>query len=81
MQVAINPNLYDSAQIYAKQRGLNLTAMIEEFLTRLIATKETAKEEETPDVVLSLLGSGAPVGKGDLNGREAYCQYVEEKYR
>lgn len=81
MQVAINPNLYNSAQTYAEQRGLNLTNMIEGYLARLVASKETTMDEETPDVVLSLLGSGSPVEKDDLNGREAYYGYVEEKYK
>ena len=81
MQVAINPNLYDTAQVYAEQQGLNLTTLIECFLERFVHSKEVAREEEVPDVVLSLLGAGAPVGKEDLNGREAYYKYVEEKYQ
>ena len=82
MQVAINPNLYGTAQVYAERSGLNLTAMIENFLERFIRTKEDIREEEVPDVVLSLLGSiqGA-IQENDLNGREAYYHYIEEKYK
>ena len=81
MQVAINPNLYGSAQTYAEKRGLNLTAVIENFLERFISS-ETATEEDVPDVVLSLLGAaGGQVDKNDINGRQAYYKYVEEKYK
>ena len=79
MQVAINPTLYGSAQTYAEKRGLNLTAVIENFLERFISS-ETATEEDVPDVVLSLLGAaGGQVDKNDINGRHAYYKYVEEK--
>ena len=81
MQVAINPTLYGSAQTYAEKRGLNLTAVIENFLERFISS-ETATEEDVPDVVLSLLGAaGGQVDKNDINGRQAYYKYVEEKYK
>ena len=33
------------------------------------------------DVVLSLLGAGEKVGDDDLNAREAYYDYLEEKYK
>ena len=36
---------------------------------------------EVPDVVLSLLGAGEPVADHDLNAREAYHQYLMEKYQ
>lgn len=83
MQVAINPNLYDTAQVYAEQRGLNLTILIENYLERFI-NKEKAKEkeQELPDVVVSLLGStGGQLAKDDLNGRKAYYKHIEEKYQ
>ena len=81
MQVTINPHLYDTAQAYAEQRGLNLTVLIEDFLERFVHSKEKTQEDEIPDVVLSLLGAGGHVGKDDINGREAYYKYVEEKYQ
>ena len=34
-----------------------------------------------PDAVMSLLGAGDSVATDDLNGREAYYQYLEEKHR
>lgn len=82
MQIAINPTLYSSAQIYAEKKGLDLTAVVEKFLERFVdSSKETDSEQVVPDVVLSLLGAGAPVAKDDINGREAYNQYLEEKYK
>lgn len=81
MQIAINPTLYGSAQSYAQKRGLDLSAIIEGFLERLINNQDTTAQQEVPDVVLSLLGAGQPVAKDDLNGRDAYYQYMEEKYQ
>ena len=33
-----------------------------------------------PDIVLSLLGAGAPLNDDDINGRKAYYAYLEKKY-
>ena len=79
MQVAINPNLYDTAQIYAEKQGLNLTVLIEDFLERFVQSKEEVQKDEIPDVVRNLLGAASPVGKDDINGRKAYYKYIEEK--
>lgn len=81
MEVAINPNIYHSAEAYAQQQGLNITSVIEKFLLRFTKTNKTATEEPVPDVVLSLLGAGEPVAEDDINGREAYFKYLEEKYK
>jgi len=81
MQIAINPTLYGSAQTYAEKRGLDLSAIIEKFLERLISSQETTTEQDVPDVVLSLLGAGEQVAKEDINGRDAYYHYLEEKYQ
>ena len=82
MQVAVNPDLYGTAQMYAEKKGLNLTTLIEDFLVRFISTKETSNEEEVPDVVLSLLGAAnGQIANEDLNGRNAYYQHIEEKYQ
>ena len=81
MQIAINPTLYDSAQIYAEQQGINMTILIENFLERYIRSKEKTEDHNVPDVVLSLLGAGSPVEKDDINGRKAYYKHLEEKYQ
>ena len=80
MKVAINSKLYQQAPVYAQKKGLNLTAVIESFLLRFIDNSKT-DEQPVPDVVLSLLGAGEPVANDDLNAREAYNEYLDEKYK
>ena len=81
-QISLDKMIVDKASAYAAQKGENLSHIIERFLLRLIQqdTPE-AKEEKTPDIVLSLLGAGTSVAKDDLNAREAYHKYIEEKYK
>ena len=84
MQVAINPSLYDTAQIYAERQGLNMTVLIENYLERFISgqTNTAAQENELPDIVVRLMGAaGGQLDKDDLNGRKAYYEYLEEKYK
>ena len=81
MEVAINSQLYQQASAYAQQRGLNLTSVIENFLIRFIGTSKNETEQAVPDVVQSLLGAGEKVAEDDLNAREAYYEYLEEKYK
>lgn len=81
MEVSINSQLYQQASAYAQQHGLNITSVIENFLMRFIGHQKEATEQAVPDVVLSLLGAGEPVAEDDLNAREAYQKYLEEKYK
>ena len=80
MEVTINRNIYQEAQAHAQQQGLNLTAVIENFLVRFIAKSQKTDKKTVPDVVLSLLGAGEPVGDDDLNAREAYYQKVSPNH-
>lgn len=80
MEVIINNNIFQQASAYAQQKGLNLTEVIEDFLLRFIGHNKAASEQSVPDVVLSLLGAGTPIADDDLNDREAYNNYLEEKY-
>ena len=81
MDIAIDNKIYNQAQIYANQQGLNLSTIVEKFLLRFIGRSEIATTDSVPDIVLSLLGAGEPVADDDLNGRKAYNQYLEEKYK
>lgn len=81
MEVAINNNIYRQALDYATQQGLSLTEVIESFLVRFIGRSKAASEQPVPDIVMSLYGAGEPVSENDLNAREAYYQYLEEKYK
>ena len=81
MNITINSNIYQQAQAYAQQHGLNLSNIIENFLLRIIGQDKANTEQPIPDVVLSLLGAGESISADDLNGREAYYHYLEEKYQ
>jgi len=81
MEVVINNSIYRQASDYARQQGLNLTEVIENFLIHFIGRNQNATKQSVPDVVMSLLGAGEPVAEDDLNAREAYYQYLEEKYK
>ena len=83
MEVTINNNIYTQALGYAQQQGIDLTATIENFLVSFISKGKVAEKEKqtTPDVVLSLLGSCKPSNSSDLNERQAYYEYLEEKYK
>ena len=79
MEVSINSQLYQQASTYAQQHGLNITSVIENFLMRFIGHQKETTEQAVPDVVLSLLGAGEPVAEDDLNAREAYQKYLDNK--
>ena len=82
MNVAINSNIYQQASDYAQSQGLNLSDVIENFLVRFIGKRKAIEtEQQVPDIVLSLLGAGESVAEDDLNAREAYNKYLEEKYQ
>ena len=81
MEVAINNHVYQQAQVYAQSQGVSLSAVIENFLISLLNKAHTQKQDAVPDVVLSLLGAGEQVADDDLNGREAYYKYLQEKYQ
>lgn len=81
MEVAINSNIYQEAQAFAQQKGLSLPAVIENFLLRFMGKNQTATDSSVPDIVLSLLGAAEPIADDDLNAREAYYQYLENKYK
>lgn len=76
--ISLNKQLIEQASIYAKQHGTNLPYIIESYLSRLIS--QTKTEEKIPDIVQSLLGAGESVEADDINGRNAYYRYLEEKY-
>lgn len=80
MQVAIDNDIYQEAQTCAKRQGMDLDVAIEMFLVRFIDKNKPKQKENVPDVVLSLLGAGEGCGD-DLNGREAYYRYLEEKHK
>lgn len=81
MELSIDNNIYQQAQTYARQQGLSLNAVIESFLVRYVRRSQATTKQPVPDIVLSLLGAGDSVSADDLNAREAYYQYLDEKYK
>ena len=71
VQIQLEKHLLDKAIAYAKLRGIDLSTMLTDYLSRLV--KQQEEKSEIPD--------GSPVDETDLNGREAYHRYLEEKYR
>ncbi len=81
LQIKLNRSIVENAALYARQKGLDLSTMIEDYLVRTInSTKVERAGEKIPDVVLSLLGAGEPVSDDDINGRKAFYKHLEEKY-
>ena len=81
MEVAIDNNIYKQASDYAEKQGLNLTTVIEDFLKRFARHSKSTTEQQTPDIILSLLGAGEKTAGEDLNARKAYYDYLENKYK
>lgn len=81
--IHLNKEIVDKAQRYAASEGKSLTSIIEDYLARLTfkGKKQNLDLEEVPDIVLSLLGAGAPLDDDDINGRKAYYDYVEKKHK
>ena len=81
MNLVINNSIYQQAQMYAQEQGISLNTVVENFLKRFVNNRKKLETENVPDVVLSLLGAAAPVEESDINGREAYYRYIDEKYQ
>lgn len=69
IQIKLEKQLLDKALVYAKQRGMDLSSILSDYLSRLV--KQEDKKQEIPDIVQSLLGAGTQVAADDLNGRKA----------
>ena len=86
MQVAINPNIYSSAQIYAQRKGLTLTQIVEDYLAQLVASakvqapaKHHREIEITPGAAWFERGRSLNVTDEELD--EMRCEYLMEKYK
>lgn len=81
-QISLDKAIVDKASVYAAEKGIDLSFIIEKFLLRLVHQDVSSRDDDAiPDIVLSLLGAGSPVSEEDINGREAYHKYIEEKYK
>lgn len=83
LQIPLDKHVADVAYSYAKERGETLSNIVESYLKQMVSQSnaQKAREEETPDVVMCLLGAGASIADDDLNGRKAYAEYIKEKYQ
>lgn len=86
MQVAINPNIYGSAQLYAERKGLDITAVIEDFLVKFMSSAKEqtdaskAKEIEiTPRVARLRTGHSWNISDEELD--KIRYEYIMEKYK
>lgn len=84
----INDSVLEKAMTYANQRGVNLSAVVEDFLFRL-ASGPNAKaaddiqkrkaSRQLPERFKSLKGSLADADKGDIE--DVRLKYLLEKYK
>ena len=82
----INDSVLEKAITYANQRGVNLSAVVEDFLFKL-ASGPNAKEaddvqkrkRQLPERFKSLKGSLADADKGDIE--DVRLKYLLEKYK
>lgn len=79
IKIKLNKGIADEAVAYARQRGTDLSSMIESYLIRVMRQEKV--EEAIPDIIQSLLGAGEPVEQDDLNARKAYHRHLEEKFK
>lgn len=81
IEIGLNKTLLDAASAYARERGLSLSEMIEDYLKRIVIMNKTmdGSQDEVPDIVQSLLGAGESVPNEDLNGRKTYYSYLGKK--
>ena len=86
MQITINPNLYNTAQMYAERQGRNLNTVIEHYLEWFIRKEEIAEQttvqqpiEITPRVMR--FKRGKPWYVSDEELEKIHQEYLTEKYK
>lgn len=81
LQISLDERVADIAYSYAMKRGESLSSIVEAYLEQVASKAKKVREEEIPEVVLSLLGAGTPIAADDINGRKAYAGHTNEKHR
>ena len=86
MQIAINPNIYGAAQVYAEKRGVDLSAVIEDFLVRYVHPEQEpapqirrSLKEFTPRVASLVTGRRWELTDEQLE--QMRMEYIAEKYK
>ena len=77
LTLSLNQRIIENAKIYAKSNNISLSKLIESYLATL--TKKTMKGSESTPLVKSL--SGVIDLPSDFDEKEAYTEYLTEKYK
>lgn len=77
LTLSLNKNIIEKAKIYAKSNNISLSKLIESYLATL--TKSSEKKAEITPLVKSL--SGVIEIPSDFDEKEAYANYLSEKYQ
>lgn len=77
LTLSLNQSIIENAKIYAKSNNTSLSKLIESYLSTL-TRKSKIKPKITP-LVKSL--SGVIETPSDFNEKEAYSEYLMEKYK
>ncbi len=77
LTLSLNKSIIENAKTYAKSNNISLSKLIESYLASL--TKRANKEPEITPLVKSL--SGVIELPSDYDQKEAYSEYLMEKYK
>lgn len=77
LTLSLNQGIIENAKIYAKSNNISLSKLIESYLATL--TKKSEMKSEITPLVKSL--SGVIELPEEFNEREAYSNYLLEKYK
>lgn len=77
LTLKLDKSVIEEAKIYAKNQGVSLSSIIENYLA-LLTNKKKSKEIEISPLVKSM-STGVKVPK-DFDIKKEYRKYLEEKY-
>ncbi len=77
LTLSLNKSVIENAKIYAKSNNISLSKLIESYLSTL--TKKSNKKSGITPLVKSL--SGVIDIPSDFDEKEAYSEYLMEKYK
>lgn len=77
LTLSLDQSIIEHAKVYAKSNNTSLSKLIESYLATL--TKKTTEKPEITPLVKSL--SGVIELPSDFDEKEAYSEYLIEKYK
>ncbi len=77
LTLSLNQDIIENAKIYAKSNNISLSKLVESYLATL--TDRTKEKPEITHLVKSL--SGVIDLPSDFDEKEAYSEYLIEKYK